>query len=495
MYLFDGNDHIDAANNAVQGVDVDTFSISCLISVTNTPTTDQQPFTLAALLAGGNFRFSFDVVAPSTGSGWRFRVTQGFSGNAFAQWRFNADLALNTVYQIGVDTDSLAANDPVLRVNGASGAQTELSTPSGTRLTGVDSSKMGEDLGGTSDFSGTLGEVAFWANVRHTTDVWAALGKKFAPIFFRNGLVLYLPMIRGVADVMGKSGAWAITGAVVSPHPAVIYPTGIPVIAVPDGTTLVSASDALSVGLTEAGIVSGSNSAADTMPVSGTEAAAAAVSFNAPDTLVVQLTEASTIAATIAAPDTIVIGLSEGSSSFAAGSASETVEIHLIDVATAQSDAVTSIPAADTLEIHLTEAASVVPSIAAQDDLAVHLTETATVSATLATSDSLAVPANELAVCFVSANGADACLVGLDETASPMVLLATADSCASVFDEVAQVAMPLTATDACGIGCTDAITNRTETLAREHVGGANLPFIPGLIASPRMATIKAGVDY
>lgn len=235
-WIANGNDHIDSANNAVTGIDVGSFSWSCWINLSSIPASSQdfQIITHAALIASGNLRANLAVTQPSGTGVAVFSFYEGFSGQAFSKWTVQtgvANLATSTWYQIGVDYDSVAANDPVLVVNGTSRSITEITTPSGTRLTGADSLRIGEDLGGGTDYNGSLAECGFW-NRRLSSGEWTNLGTDngglgyYAPSKIPSGLVYYIPLISDTTETQGATGTLTNTGGTFGTHPPnMLYPS------------------------------------------------------------------------------------------------------------------------------------------------------------------------------------------------------------------------------------------------------------------------------
>jgi hypothetical protein len=226
-WVADGNDHIDSANNAVTGVDVDSFSLSCWVNFSALTAGDlpQQLLAHAALIAGGNLRISINV--ENITSNPRLAFYEGFSGQAFSKWVVpDAAFSTSTWYQVGVDYNSNAANDPLLWINGASQTVSETTTPSGTRLTGSDSLRIGEDLNGTSDMKASIAECGFW-NRRLTSGEWSNLGvDKWAPSKIPSGLVYYIPLISDTTETQGATGTLTATGGSFGTHPpGIVYPS------------------------------------------------------------------------------------------------------------------------------------------------------------------------------------------------------------------------------------------------------------------------------
>lgn len=76
-------------------------------------------------------------------------------------------------------------------------------------------------------YDGKIAELGIW-NYALPDSIRAALAKGFSPLFFRQGLVFYSPLVgrnSPESDSMNGNNA-VITGATVADHPRIIYPTG-----------------------------------------------------------------------------------------------------------------------------------------------------------------------------------------------------------------------------------------------------------------------------
>ena len=94
----------------------------------------------------------------------------------------------------------------------------------------------GRRSGAVQDFSsGSIAEVAFydisaWPGATDALKADAfeaiipALGLGYSPLFFPLGLVAYLPLIRGITDIIGGNVFTDNTGGTVTAHPPIIYP-------------------------------------------------------------------------------------------------------------------------------------------------------------------------------------------------------------------------------------------------------------------------------
>jgi hypothetical protein len=147
----------------------------------------------------------------------RFSVSNGI-------WRYTRPSA-NAWHHIAILHDmSSDANDPSIYVDNVLQSLTEAQVPSGTRA----DNSVGYALGGRTDlgrnWEGYLAEFAVWNRILTTAEV-AALSKGFSALFFPNGLVEYLPLIRDTRSY--KLAAATVSGSVtVAPeHPRLILPS------------------------------------------------------------------------------------------------------------------------------------------------------------------------------------------------------------------------------------------------------------------------------
>lgn len=119
--------------------------------------------------------------------------------------------------------DSSASNDPQWYINGVADTVIENQSPGDTpRALITDSAVFGNRKSYDRNWDGRLEEFARWNRILSADEI-AALAKRFSPLFFRNGLVHYLPSIANARDVkLGTTGS--VTGALVVPHSSILYP-------------------------------------------------------------------------------------------------------------------------------------------------------------------------------------------------------------------------------------------------------------------------------
>ena len=118
------------------------------------------------------------------------------------------------------------ANDPAVWINGVSQTVTVVTTPAGTLRTSSNPYIIGSRTGGINNWDGWLAEFAVWHGVLLNADQADYLTVDGgSPLFFPNGLVCYVPMVR---DVVDREGAVpTVTGTAVQVHPRIIYPPSL----------------------------------------------------------------------------------------------------------------------------------------------------------------------------------------------------------------------------------------------------------------------------
>lgn len=141
-------------------------------------------------------------------------------------------------HHFGITYDgSSTANDPLIYVDGTSVTVTETTAPSGTLTTTAQALNLGNRAAQDRVWDGMMAEWGVWDRILSADDM-AALGKGFSPMFFRNGLSDYIPMVRG--NLSRKLAPPTLTGTVVQPHPRVIHPSALmfPIPNVPSNQTM-----------------------------------------------------------------------------------------------------------------------------------------------------------------------------------------------------------------------------------------------------------------
>ena len=223
----------------VSGIDVDQFSISFWYTRNDAVTNEAFFFFGTDPTTGGKLGFLWISGA--------LTLRQEYSG-ARGDWTIS-DPSLDAYHNILLVCDfSSDANDPVIYVDGTSVTVTEVSTPSGTRDTGIDNIVLGEVMAGSNDLDASMAEFYFWDTLLTQADA-SILAAKFSPNFVRPGnRILYIPLVRDVLEVV-QGIAMTVTGTSVVAHPPMIYPTqqisGFAAAAVPPARDLMIISRAM----------------------------------------------------------------------------------------------------------------------------------------------------------------------------------------------------------------------------------------------------------
>lgn len=203
---FDGtNDNLVTADNAVSGLDADLTSWAWRMSVPalGAGTGTRQVFISGTADAGSR---CIDWVngPPFAAGDFRSDFRQVFSGPDMVH-RLTTELTAGQ-YHIAVTYDrSDPANVPTIYVNGTAVATSQVgSAPSGTPTTGGDTLKIGENLGGTEDLTGTIGWFCAQGGV-----LWDAAQVNRARWWGRpgGGVTVYYPLVTAKLADEGSSGA------------------------------------------------------------------------------------------------------------------------------------------------------------------------------------------------------------------------------------------------------------------------------------------------
>ena len=150
---------------------------------------------------------------------------RNFSGSVGA-WDIDASslLPTSTWHHLGVSYDGTStSNAPVFYYDNTKPTIIPIATPAGTvtDLSGK-TTVIGNELSSTTEFVGAIAEAAIW-NVVLTDNEFYALNAGYSPALVRpTALVEYVPMLRD--NISRKLAAPTISGALVYPHPRVIYP-------------------------------------------------------------------------------------------------------------------------------------------------------------------------------------------------------------------------------------------------------------------------------
>lgn len=150
-----------------------------------------------------------------------FQLSDGsYSGSYFAQWTsgFTAGSWHLLIYEWDGTTMSIYADTDTTAKASA--------TPSlGPLNTGGTNTQIGANpSSSTRSADGDIAEVGIWSRTLSSGER-LALGQAYAPSHFLRGLTNYWPLIRGATNRINASFNGTVTGATVSSHPRIIYPS------------------------------------------------------------------------------------------------------------------------------------------------------------------------------------------------------------------------------------------------------------------------------
>lgn len=102
----------------------------------------------------------------------------------------------------------------------------------------------GDAVGDPNNADGVIAEVAFWSDnvglARATM-----LSKGYSPLFFKNNLTEYIPLIRNLHNFKGGSGTLSVSNPTVAPHPRIYYPASYQIAPFFSGTNVTVTPDSL----------------------------------------------------------------------------------------------------------------------------------------------------------------------------------------------------------------------------------------------------------
>ena len=125
---------------------------------------------------------------------------------------------------------SATTNDPIMYLDGVSQTITEVTAPTGTLDTDAASNFVvgNNATPGVRPWDGMLAEIGYYNRILTAAEV-SSLAKGFSPLFIRNGLKVYAPLIGNNDPELNPigTGSGTVTGATKDNHPRIIYPAGI----------------------------------------------------------------------------------------------------------------------------------------------------------------------------------------------------------------------------------------------------------------------------
>lgn len=139
-----------------------------------------------------------------------------------AEWRYTAPATGTWTNILVTYDDSTPTVAPIMYFNGV--VQTLQTTIAPVGAATVDSTNpvvIGNRVAADRAFDGMLAEFAVWDRILSAGE--AGVMAHYSPLCLPQSLVEYVPMIRDNTSL--KNVAPTITGALVQPHPPIIYPT------------------------------------------------------------------------------------------------------------------------------------------------------------------------------------------------------------------------------------------------------------------------------
>jgi len=222
-YTFDGtNDNLSSVENGISTIDNDVITLAAWVWVDATPSSNLVALGGCSVFAAGGQHTAFTIRAPAS-AGFIFRWFMNFDGAANGSWDADADITAAAWHHICVTHDgSDANNNPIIYIDSASVAFTETTTPLGSRTTGTDSFRLGENANAGQDFAGRVAEVVQYDRILSAGEA-GVLGAKFSPKFVPRGSLLHWPLVDELHDLVGGNILTA-NGATVSEQPTIYLP-------------------------------------------------------------------------------------------------------------------------------------------------------------------------------------------------------------------------------------------------------------------------------
>jgi hypothetical protein len=217
---FDGStDRIDYANVYAPGSGAITFAGWVFPDVVNV---DQR---LVAIHDSGDTDVELAAsIDPFTEDGGLAYLLDWTTGLSFRERYGTGDLATGSWQHFIVQSTDGSGTNAECWVDGAIPGSTSTGDGSGS----AESTAGTWSLGGavhadTENLNGRLAEVAVWDRIL-TADERNALAKGHSPLFFRNGLRFYAPLIRDERAIIPGDGG-TLDGTAVIEHPRIIMPS------------------------------------------------------------------------------------------------------------------------------------------------------------------------------------------------------------------------------------------------------------------------------
>jgi len=160
-----------------------------------------------------------EAVSSSASQGLVFK--RNSSGGTY-EWRYTAPTIATWTNVIVTYDDGNFTTAPIVYYNGV--VQTVQTTVPAVGTATVDTTNVfviGNRLAADRAYDGQLAEWAVWDRILSAGE--AITLAHFSPLFLPQSLVEYVPMIRDNTSL--KNAAPTLTGALVQPHPPIIYTT------------------------------------------------------------------------------------------------------------------------------------------------------------------------------------------------------------------------------------------------------------------------------
>ncbi len=190
--------------------------------------------TILAKRTGGTATFHFRIGRVSGDKQLTWTWTEGGAFQSYGSAGDEIDITAGVTTQIGVGFDWASPGSVDYVIDGV------VTTRSRSFGTGTDPDDanvpitIGRRHDDAMEFDGHIAEPARW-NRKLIAAEWAVLGARFSPQFVPNDVVYHSHLLgnnNSEPDIVGRNNG-AVTGAVKSSHPRIIYPAHVGIITAP----------------------------------------------------------------------------------------------------------------------------------------------------------------------------------------------------------------------------------------------------------------------
>lgn len=263
------------------------------------------------------------------------------------------------------------------------------------------------------------------------------------------------------------------------------------------GDTPKSASDTLTVTLSDVPALTADLSGSDTAALSLAESAALSAALEVAETFGLSLVESAALAADLVAADSLPLSLTETSGLAAQVAASDTLP--LLTSESPSLDGSDAKAASDTLALALSESATLATEILGTDSLLIGIVEGPTLAAALADSDTLSLVVSEVPALTADLAAADTVALVVTESGEVATVdsVVSSDTLALALTELTAMAAQLAGSDTLAVALTEvpglaAVLASSETLALAVAHGSSV-IIDGLtITAGRTGRVTLG---